>query len=459
MELPVASTPLTSERPEPARRAAGSTASSGLEDSFRVHWQTSPPAAQPAPERPDDPPPTPGRTASAPADPALPDEHPAGESPDTSAEPVMAAPAPASPAVADEASQAAPALTGDVADTPAPMAERVHPPSPAPPTSRTDRLASDSAPQAPVVKLAGKSPDPRSAPGPIAADVPVVATHVTALEPTATGALPVVPDPSAVAADAPPRRAAATRGDSRPRAAGTARAEGGTSGETPVGTETVARGGPRAPLSTAAVDNMASAESASRRELDPGPADAPQEGSTRGDQGVRAAGLPERLAHHLTTRSDAPSPSGVPVTATEQHRLLQRVARAIEAAAERGGVLRLRLRPPELGSLRLEVALEPGKLTARIETETPQARAILLDNLPQLRARLAEQGMVVERFDVDVSARDADQPSSGPRDWDPPGSSSAPTRRPSRAEATAPEPPASATHIATTTPGTLNVVI
>ena len=74
----------------------------------------------------------------------------------------------------------------------------------------------------------------------------------------------------------------------------------------------------------------------------------------------------------------------------------------MEAAPQRGGLLRLRLRPPELGSLRLEVSLQDGNLSARIETETQAAKTLLLDQLPQLRDRLAEQGFRVARFDVDV---------------------------------------------------------
>ena len=36
------------------------------------------------------------------------------------------------------------------------------------------------------------------------------------------------------------------------------------------------------------------------------------------------------------------------------------------------------------------------------------ARAVLLDNLPQLRDRLSEQGVQIENFDVDVSDHLAD---------------------------------------------------
>jgi flagellar hook-length control protein FliK len=83
-------------------------------------------------------------------------------------------------------------------------------------------------------------------------------------------------------------------------------------------------------------------------------------------------------------------------------RFVTRVARAITTAQDRGGPLHLRLSPPELGSLRLELSVKDGALTAHVETDNPTARQVLLDNLPSLRDRLAEQNMRIDRFDVDV---------------------------------------------------------
>ena len=44
-------------------------------------------------------------------------------------------------------------------------------------------------------------------------------------------------------------------------------------------------------------------------------------------------------------------------------------------------------------------------MTARVEAETPAARNILLDNLPALRDRLAQQDIKVQRFNVDLMDR------------------------------------------------------
>ncbi|RMF87847.1 MAG: flagellar hook-length control protein FliK, partial [Planctomycetota bacterium] len=86
----------------------------------------------------------------------------------------------------------------------------------------------------------------------------------------------------------------------------------------------------------------------------------------------------------------------------DRAKFVRRVAQAFEAAAERNGIVRMRLRPPELGSLRLELQLRNGVLTARLEAETSTARRLLVEHLPALRERLDQQNIRVERFDVDL---------------------------------------------------------
>ncbi|MGD9636164.1 MAG: flagellar hook-length control protein FliK [Pirellulales bacterium] len=83
-------------------------------------------------------------------------------------------------------------------------------------------------------------------------------------------------------------------------------------------------------------------------------------------------------------------------------RFVSRVARAVQTAQERGGPLQLRLSPPELGAMRIELSVHQGALTATIETDNTNAKQLLLDNLAQLRDRLADQNVKIERFDVDV---------------------------------------------------------
>ena len=94
--------------------------------------------------------------------------------------------------------------------------------------------------------------------------------------------------------------------------------------------------------------------------------------------------------------------------AVDPSRFVSRVARAFEAAQQRGGgPIEIRLSPPELGAMQVRIELREGVLTASIETDTQAARNALLDNLPALRDRLAEQSIQIEKFDVDV--RDENQ--------------------------------------------------
>lgn len=83
-------------------------------------------------------------------------------------------------------------------------------------------------------------------------------------------------------------------------------------------------------------------------------------------------------------------------------RFLQRVAGAFRAADEQGGQIRLRLSPPELGSMKLELNVRDGLMTAHVQAETDTARNLLLDHLPQLRERLADHNIKIDHFDVEL---------------------------------------------------------
>ncbi len=115
----------------------------------------------------------------------------------------------------------------------------------------------------------------------------------------------------------------------------------------------------------------------------------------------RAVAAPALLSSRQDDLRHASS-HGNDLSELDRVRLVQRVARAFHSIGEEGGEMQLRLRPPELGSMRLEIAVRDGVMTAHLETETAAARNVLLDNLPQLRDRLAEQNVKVERFDVNV---------------------------------------------------------
>ncbi len=88
------------------------------------------------------------------------------------------------------------------------------------------------------------------------------------------------------------------------------------------------------------------------------------------------------------------------ISHTDRARFVQRVSRAFQIASDRGGEVRLRLAPPELGSLRLQVTLTDGTLNAKLEAETQTARNLLLDQIPILRDRLESQEIKLGKVDV-----------------------------------------------------------
>lgn len=87
----------------------------------------------------------------------------------------------------------------------------------------------------------------------------------------------------------------------------------------------------------------------------------------------------------------------------ERVRLVQRVARSFSRLGPEGGQVTLKLHPPQLGVLNMSVRIEGQSMTAKLHTETAGARDAILENLPVLRERLAEQGIEVESFHVEVT--------------------------------------------------------
>ncbi len=116
----------------------------------------------------------------------------------------------------------------------------------------------------------------------------------------------------------------------------------------------------------------------------------------------------ERALGTRSVRADSAASQAETTTPVDRVRFVQRVGNALRTANQQEGHVQLRLSPPELGSLRIEITVRQGILTAKLETETVAARTVLLDNLPALRERLAEQDIRIEQFDVEVR-RDGQQ--------------------------------------------------
>jgi flagellar hook-length control protein FliK len=166
------------------------------------------------------------------------------------------------------------------------------------------------------------------------------------------------------------------------------------------------------PELTAAVErHVAMLDQAATAEAAGGEAQSVPATDSSGNNGSsqRTAATLDRLAAASLRRGDNGSSGdgGPPIDRT---RFVQRVEGAMKAAQQRDGRVQVRLAPPELGSLRIELSVQNGIMSAKLEAETSAARNALLDNLPALRERLAEQNIRVEKFDVDVRS---DSQSSG----------------------------------------------
>ncbi len=115
----------------------------------------------------------------------------------------------------------------------------------------------------------------------------------------------------------------------------------------------------------------------------------------------RTSGALDRLmAGHSLKSKETSETNGMPPI--DRARFVQRVEGAMKAAQQHDGKIQVRLSPPELGSIKIELAVQNGVLSAKLEAETPAARNLLLDSLPALRERLAQQDIRVDKFDVDV---------------------------------------------------------
>ncbi|MCC6681702.1 MAG: flagellar hook-length control protein FliK [Phycisphaeraceae bacterium] len=78
-----------------------------------------------------------------------------------------------------------------------------------------------------------------------------------------------------------------------------------------------------------------------------------------------------------------------------------RLARGLNNAVnQRGGAVTLRLTPPEMGTVRIQMQITGTQVSVRFHAETEQGQAMLAQNLGQLRQTLEGQGLHVDRISV-----------------------------------------------------------
>ena len=90
----------------------------------------------------------------------------------------------------------------------------------------------------------------------------------------------------------------------------------------------------------------------------------------------------------------------------DQVATFERMARmALVSRWEGGGRLQVRLAPPQLGNLRIDLSVRDGVLNGNLRVETAAARAAVAQQVEHLKASLAEQGISVGSFQVSVDGR------------------------------------------------------
>lgn len=76
-----------------------------------------------------------------------------------------------------------------------------------------------------------------------------------------------------------------------------------------------------------------------------------------------------------------------------------RLARGLQnAVQQRGGAVTLRLTPPEMGTVRIQLDIQGTRVNAQFHAQTESARQMLTQQLSQLRQALEGQGLTVDRL-------------------------------------------------------------
>jgi len=129
------------------------------------------------------------------------------------------------------------------------------------------------------------------------------------------------------------------------------------------------------------------------------PADSNSGAAAQVDVEMRAASAPARSAS-----ASEPAP-----VAVDDSRVVGQIVRGASMMSSQGRTeVRVRLRPPELGTVHVQLTSNRGNmLEARIVTEREDVRALIERNLPELRQSLAGAGVHVGGFDV--STQDQNQ--------------------------------------------------
>lgn len=93
--------------------------------------------------------------------------------------------------------------------------------------------------------------------------------------------------------------------------------------------------------------------------------------------------------------------------APQQVEAVERIVKMVQMSEGNGGQrLRVRLQPPLLGNVRMELNVRDGVLTGRFHVERPAALGAVAGQVEQLKEALREQGIELGSFQVSVEGQD-----------------------------------------------------
>ncbi|MCM2372817.1 flagellar hook-length control protein FliK [Aporhodopirellula aestuarii] len=145
------------------------------------------------------------------------------------------------------------------------------------------------------------------------------------------------------------------------------------------------------------------------------------EGGVDSAFGVDQAGREGRDSKSAVAAKGSP---GVDTNAAVQRaKLVQRVSRGFQHLGNGGGQIRMKLAPDHLGSVQLQLNVKNGELSGRMVTQSDAATQMLREQLPDLRAALENQGIKLQRIDIETetTADAMNQDTEGRQSSDNPG--------------------------------------
>jgi flagellar hook-length control protein FliK len=92
--------------------------------------------------------------------------------------------------------------------------------------------------------------------------------------------------------------------------------------------------------------------------------------------------------------------------------LVDRVTNILRTSFDTGGEMRVRLEPPALGRVQVDVSSGSSGVTARLEVQTASARQTLLNNISLLHTAITQTGASVSRIDVVLAPQPKDDSAS-----------------------------------------------